>query len=485
MRGLRKTLHQKSLKRGGNRGKVFDPIMVEEVDTDVFLNGTPDEPLDDNDRNDRVVVFLDDTRASGMGLFRSQLRNPSLDQIYGNTYRQNIVGDQNNSFLTLSIGDINATVSLRDCNLIINSPLRHFILTKTEETTEKLFSYTLIYAYFPRLHQRPEWIEYVRNNPEQAEQAVLSGAHGQEGTDREIYSVTPLTEYQYTRTVPQQDPVTPPVQREDSSEILARQLQEEEFNAESPQAVPVQNQEEVLEHRQRPRKISAKQSDYIRHRTQRQADLNRHLGEASRSKREEILKRRREFSPQQQGLLQPPVNPFTQPQQRWIAPPVNPFTQPQQKWPAPPVNPFTQPQQKWPAPPVNPFTQPQQGWPAPPVNPFTQLRNPFNSVFSSSQQQYQSAPPAPLFPSVSPIGQVVNAFNASRRGPIMTQSSRRAPFGGQIHSISSIRGHRLPSLPTRRVRHFSSSKKRRYSHRRRALQTGKVGYRPTKTGRKV
>ena len=49
----------------------------------------------------------------------------------------------------------------------------------------------------------------------------------------------------------------------------------------------------------------------------------------------------------------------------------------------------------------------------------------------------------------------------------------------------STRGHRLPSLPTRRARRFSSSKKRRYSHRRRALQTGKVGYRPTKTGRKV
>jgi hypothetical protein len=440
MRCLRKTLHPKSLKRGGNRGKVFDPIMVEEVDTDVFLNGTPDEPLDDNDRNDRVVVFLDDTRASGMGLFRSQLRNPSLDQIYGNTYRQDIVGDQNNSFLTLSIGDINATVSLRDCNLIINSPLRHFILTKTEETTKKLFSYTLIYAYFPRLHQRPEWIEYLRNNPEEAEQAVRSGAHGQAGTDREIYSVTPLTEYQYTRTVPQQDPVTPPVQREDSSEILARQLQEEEFNAESPQAVPVQNQEEVLEHRQRPRKISAKQSDYIRYRTQRQADLNRHLGEASRSKREEILKRRREFSPQPQGFGQV-------------------FWQPPRAIPQ-------QPQQKWSAPPVNTFTQPQQGWPAPPVNPFTQLRNPFNSGFSSYQQQYQSSPPALLFPSVSPIGQVVNKFNASRRGPIMTQSSRRAPFGGHIHSISSIRGHRPLSLPTRRVRRFSSSKKRRYTHRR-------------------
>ena len=38
--------------------------------------------------------------------------------------------------------------------------------------------------------------------------------------------------------------------------------------------------------------------------------------------------------------------------------------------------------------------------------------------------------------------------------------------GGQIHSISSIRGHRLPSLPTRRVRRSSSSKKRRYTRRR-------------------
>ena len=47
------------------------------------------------------------------------------------------------------------------------------------------------------------------------------------------------------------------------------------------------------------------------------------------------------------------------------------------------------------------------------------------------------------------------------------------------------RGHRLPSLPTRRAPRFSSSKKKRYSHRRRALRTGKGGYQPTKTGRKV
>jgi hypothetical protein len=50
---------------------------------------------------------------------------------------------------------------------------------------------------------------------------------------------------------------------------------------------------------------------------------------------------------------------------------------------------------------------------------------------------------------------------------------------------SLSRGHRLPSLPTRRAPRFSSSKKKRYTHRRRALRTGKGDYRPTKTGRKV
>jgi hypothetical protein len=44
---------------------------------------------------------------------------------------------------------------------------------------------------------------------------------------------------------------------------------------------------------------------------------------------------------------------------------------------------------------------------------------------------------------------------------------------------------RPTSLPTRRAGRSSSSSKRSYTHRRRALQTGKVGYRPTKTGRKV
>ena len=42
-----------------------------------------------------------------------------------------------------------------------------------------------------------------------------------------------------------------------------------------------------------------------------------------------------------------------------------------------------------------------------------------------------------------------------------------------------------PSLPTRRGQRSSSSSKRRYTHRQRALRTGTGGYRPTKTGRKA
>jgi len=44
---------------------------------------------------------------------------------------------------------------------------------------------------------------------------------------------------------------------------------------------------------------------------------------------------------------------------------------------------------------------------------------------------------------------------------------------------------RLLSSPTRKVRRSSSSKKRHYSRRQQASQTGKGGYRPTKTGRKA
>lgn len=41
------------------------------------------------------------------------------------------------------------------------------------------------------------------------------------------------------------------------------------------------------------------------------------------------------------------------------------------------------------------------------------------------------------------------------------------------------------SLPTRRGRRSSSSSKRRYTHRRPALLTGKGGYLPTRSGRKA
>lgn len=60
-------------------------------------------------------------------------------------------------------------------------------------------------------------------------------------------------------------------------------------------------------------------------------------------------------------------------------------------------------------------------------------------------------------------------------------SSRVASM--KIGGGKSIR--RPISLPTRRAGRSSSSSKRNYTHRRRALRTGKGGYRPTKTGRKV
>jgi len=62
-------------------------------------------------------------------------------------------------------------------------------------------------------------------------------------------------------------------------------------------------------------------------------------------------------------------------------------------------------------------------------------------------------------------------------------------LSGQVASMKIGSGgkstrHRT-SLPTRKVGRSSSSSKRSYTRRRRALRTGKVGYRPTKTGRKV
>jgi hypothetical protein len=55
----------------------------------------------------------------------------------------------------------------------------------------------------------------------------------------------------------------------------------------------------------------------------------------------------------------------------------------------------------------------------------------------------------------------------------------------QLDEGGGLNHGRLPSLPTRRGQRSSSSSKKRYTHRRQALRTGKGGYRPTKTGRKA
>jgi hypothetical protein len=72
-------------------------------------------------------------------------------------------------------------------------------------------------------------------------------------------------------------------------------------------------------------------------------------------------------------------------------------------------------------------------------------------------------------------------FNPYQKRGFGTDMNKLMRFGGQKHSRSSIHGHRLPSLPTRRARRSSSSKKKRYSRRRLTLRTGKGGYQPTMT----
>lgn len=65
-------------------------------------------------------------------------------------------------------------------------------------------------------------------------------------------------------------------------------------------------------------------------------------------------------------------------------------------------------------------------------------------------------------------------------------SSKLLSIGGRnINPISSGGRHRLPFGPTRKVRRSSSSLKKRYSRRQRALRSEKGGYQPTKPGRKV
>ena len=78
---------------------------------------------------------------------------------------------------------------------------------------------------------------------------------------------------------------------------------------------------------------------------------------------------------------------------------------------------------------------------------------------------------------------------APRQGDRQLQPVQRLGMGAQppLQRLGNAGGssRRPTSLPTRRAGRSSSSSKRSYTHRRRALRTGKVGYRTTKTGRKV
>jgi hypothetical protein len=70
------------------------------------------------------------------------------------------------------------------------------------------------------------------------------------------------------------------------------------------------------------------------------------------------------------------------------------------------------------------------------------------------------------------------------QGPRMFQPQQ--PYYNAFPRQYGGKSTRRPiSLPTRRAGRSSSSSKRNYTHRRRALRTGKGGYRTTRTGRKV
>ena len=88
------------------------------------------------------------------------------------------------------------------------------------------------------------------------------------------------------------------------------------------------------------------------------------------------------------------------------------------------------------------------------------------------------APPPATAPMLLPAPPPIAA---TRRGSEQLDEDFETPRP----SAGGVNHGRLPSLPTRRGQRSSSSSKRRYTHRQRALRTGKGGYRPTKSGRKA
>jgi hypothetical protein len=106
-----------------------------------------------------------------------------------------------------------------------------------------------------------------------------------------------------------------------------------------------------------------------------------------------------------------------------------------------------------------------------------------NAVMGLSSPPLQTLMPAPaqqvIANAPAPVPAPTQQMIADAPAPQQADEGPKTPrVGGVTHA-------RPPSLPTRRGRRSSSSSKRRYTHRRPALLTGKGGYLPTKSGRKA
>lgn len=100
-----------------------------------------------------------------------------------------------------------------------------------------------------------------------------------------------------------------------------------------------------------------------------------------------------------------------------------------------------------------------------------------NAVMGLSSPPLQTLMPAPA-------QQVIANAPAPVAAPPPTQQMITDEGFETPKAVGGVTRHRT-SLPTRRGRRSSSSSKRRYTHRRPTLLTGKGGYLPTKSGRKA
>lgn len=151
--------------KGGDIRQVFDPIMVENVNSLEFLRNP--------ENNDQVLLFSDDTSRDGFAIQRTRIRlaNVGNDSKYSEAY----VG-QNIQYYSIPFAGNPLTIRSRDDATFQSPNHRVFIFTPSGNRTRPLFS------------------EAVRRDEPGA---GVSGLHGQAGSERDIYNVRALTVAQF------------------------------------------------------------------------------------------------------------------------------------------------------------------------------------------------------------------------------------------------------------------------------------------------